>query len=1125
MKNLNEQDALAREQALNPLQSFIVQAPAGSGKTELLIRRYLVLLAQVRFPEAIIAITFTRKAAAEMRERILNALEMAAHPVNPSDKDEIRRLLAKKVLIHNKKMNWNLLANPNRLRIQTIDGFCQTLTRQMPLLSSLSEQQTPTDNPEFLYRLAARELINSLETKAPWQKALLFMLKHLDNDFNYLETLLGDLLANREQWLPYLANHDPTQLRSYLEKNLHDINQACIEELKRLIPVALRQELSELLNFSNFQSEKKLIENTDDINFWKSAQCLLFTKSDEWRKKLSQTEGFPTSDKKNKAKKEYYAGMKQRANHLIQQLQNQSGLREAFIDLKNVPPFRYSDLQWAALTALFKLLPVLVAHLKLVFQQHQKVDYTEILLCALAALGDEESPSDLTLSLDYQIEHILVDEFQDTSIAQFQLIEKLINGWQIGDGRSLFLVGDPMQSIYRFRKAEVGLFLHVRQNGIANIPLQALTLSVNFRSNHAIITWINYCFSKVLPQTENINRGAITFSPAISFHPISNEKSVETIWFNNTYTPTAEANKIITIIQKIKRQNPQDSIAILVRARTHLYSILPALQSASIPYNAIEIETLAENSAVQDILALTRALLHLGDHISWLALLRSPFCGLDLCDLYQITQFTGHNYFNATIWQQLTCFENIRLRTETKQRCRRIVPILQQCLHEKDRLLLTVWIKKTWLALGGPTTLNNPKEISHIETYLNYLEKKIHTEGDQFDLFELEAELSKIVTQSNTKLADHVDIMTIHKAKGLEYDHVILPCLHRKGSHDKAKLWLHQERLSSKNIKDFLIAPIKASHEKEDSLYNYLLGEEKQKTAYELTRLLYVASTRAKKSLTLLGMLGKTIYEPIKPNHSNSLLHHLWSALTIDTDEILSFSNYTENKLETSRLVKRLLSDWKNPSILVPEIKTTPPLNQFTYQWTYNLARIIGTVIHRLLYQITLDGLDHWKKLDFSKEKSRILRLLEQNGILPSQSIAAYEKVKKTLKNVINDPKGRWILSQEHQKAYSEYALTLSEHTKLQNIIIDRTFIDKFGVRWIIDYKTTLHQGQDLTFFLNLEMQRHKKQLERYANAFSLDPQLNRNNGIQLALYFPVQTLWCEWEYTTTLETTSATSL
>ncbi len=1112
MKNYIEQDAHARQQALDPQQSFIVQAPAGSGKTELLVRRYLVLLTRVRAPESIIAITFTRKAAAEMRLRILKSLETAQDSCC-SEKEQDRWTLAKKVLAHDKAMKWNLLAHPNRLRIQTIDSFCQTLSRQMPVLSTLADTLTPTENPEFLYRLATQELISSLEHPSSWQNSLVHLVKHLDNNFNDVEKLLSELLNRREQWLSYFVN-PPT--RKDLEKSLQAINQTIIAQLNQMIPIDLRRELTELLNFSLHQREEKPLIADDDLHFWKNAIFLLLTQEGGWRKQVEKNQGFPApTDKKNKEKKAYYTAIKQRALALIQQLKNQPDLHERLIDLKNAPPLNFSESQWTTLHALFELLPLLVANLKLVFQQYQKVDYTEILLCALAALSEGDKPTDLALNLDYQIEHILVDEFQDTSISQFQLIEKLIAGWQINDGRTLFLVGDPMQSIYRFRKAEVGLFLQVKQQGIGDIPLQALSLTVNFRSHPSIIEWINRCFRQLLPHTENINRGAITFSPAIPFHQQNAENRIKLFWFNES-DPLAEAHKIVEIIQKIKQENPQDSIVLLVRARTHLLTLLPILNEAAIPYHAVEIESLAEKSAIQDILALTRALHHLGDRISWLALLRSPFCGLDLRDLHEITQFTDSAYPTATLWQQLTCFERIPLREETKQRCRRILPILQHCLQEQGRLPVSVWIKKTWLALGGPTTLTNSADIIHIQTYLNFLEKKMLTEGEQLDFFQLEEELAKQVTQNNSKPAGAIEIMTMHKAKGLEYDHIILPSLHRQGSSDRKKLLHYQERLLTPQSKTFLLAPIKASHETEDAIYHYLVCEEKQKSRYELIRLLYVATTRAKKSLTLLGIV-KEKNKKEKPMQNDSLLHYLWPVLTPKEQEF-SFSTRITDKPPHSilnpRWLKRLPYDWKNTQCIIPTLETMATNSQFSYQWTPNTAQLTGTAIHRLLYQISQDGLSYWDDIDFDKENTRFLRLLEQTGIIASQLDHALTLLQKSLKKILQDPRGRWILSQQHQDAHSEFALTTAQNGKLQNLIIDRTFIDNTGVRWIIDYKTTPYQGDNPAIFLNTEREQHKEQLETYAATLAQLSTLKENNTIRLALYFPLHSLWCEWEYT-----------
>lgn len=109
----------------------------------------------------------------------------------------------------------------------------------------------------------------------------------------------------------------------------------------------------------------------------------------------------------------------------------------------------------------------------------------------MSALGADEAPTDLALRLDYRLRHILVDEFQDTSWLQKKLLEKLTFDWQPGDGRTLFIVGDGMQSCYGFRNANVGLFLAVRDKGIGQVSLDSLKLRVNFRSQANIVDWVN----------------------------------------------------------------------------------------------------------------------------------------------------------------------------------------------------------------------------------------------------------------------------------------------------------------------------------------------------------------------------------------------------------------------------------------------------------------------------------------------------------------------------------------------------------------------------------------------------------------------------------------------------------
>ena len=190
-------DAAERREALNPARSFIVQAPAGSGKTGLLIQRYLVLLARVRVPEEVVAITFTRKAAGEMRSRILQALRDVREGSEPqSDHEALTLQLAQAVLERDAQEGWGLEANPGRLHVQTIDALCASLTRQMPLLSRLGPVPRVAEDAEELYREAARETLALLDEEG-YAEPVAALLRHLDNHVGRAEEMLAALLRKR----------------------------------------------------------------------------------------------------------------------------------------------------------------------------------------------------------------------------------------------------------------------------------------------------------------------------------------------------------------------------------------------------------------------------------------------------------------------------------------------------------------------------------------------------------------------------------------------------------------------------------------------------------------------------------------------------------------------------------------------------------------------------------------------------------------------------------------------------------------------------------------------------------------------------------------------------------------
>ena len=172
-----------------------------------------------------------------------------------------------------------------------------------------------------------------------------------------------------------------------------------------------------------------------------------------------------------------------------------------------------------ALDALAKLLLMAAAQLTRIFNEQGECDHSEVAGAARQALTQDSSPTPLAERLGTRIRHILVDEFQDTSRDQYDLLLTLTQDWSEGDGRTLFLVGDPMQSIYGFRNAEVGRFSTVRGAGLGAIRLQPLELRRNFRSAPALVHWCNEVFARVFPEVDDVRRSAVRHLASVAARP------------------------------------------------------------------------------------------------------------------------------------------------------------------------------------------------------------------------------------------------------------------------------------------------------------------------------------------------------------------------------------------------------------------------------------------------------------------------------------------------------------------------------------------------------------------------------------------------------------------------------
>ena len=1114
---LLQADRQSRSAALDVERSSIVQAPAGSGKTELLIQRYLKLLAIVSNPEEILAITFTRKAAFEMQLRIIDALRHAREGVAPeADYERITFAAATVALARDQQLGWDLIQSPGRMRIQTVDAFSAGIARSLPLSSGLGGIGATLTGAEMssMYRDAAAATFDSLD--AADGDSVVCVLEHLDNHTGLYISHLSRMLANRDQWLAMTGSglSDPRNAaaaRQQLEKN---IERVVVQQLSRMSSHFPESSASELLALISYAVDNLLQSDhsehplcgigggnelpgnaAGDRLAWQAIAGLLLTKAGNWRKSINKNDGFPAGDKGQK--KSLYA--------LIEQLRDLPGLHENLLRTRNLPEPRYVDEQWEVLLALLKLLPLAVGELQRLFSEGAVSDHTQVALAANLALGPVDEPGDIALMLDYQLRHLLVDEMQDTSISQYGLLKKLTAGWSPGDGRTLFCVGDPMQSIYRFRDAEVGQFLLARQQGIGEVKLDSLILRRNFRSGEHLVHWFNTIFSQILPLQDDVSSGAISYSESVPVdaHANSGEYRIHPLFDAG---PEEEARCTLEVIKGCLQEHAGEGVAVLVRSRTTLPALLVELRLADIPYQALEIDKLTDLPEIIDLLALTRALCHESDRLAWLALLRGPWVGLTWKDLHGLVR----NDARSTVIELLDDDNLIAaLSADAIERITafraRIAVFTQGSATDslRDRVELA------WYALGGPSILQSAEQLDNVYRFLDVIEK-IESAGSLADVRDLDRMLDRERVSSKLDPDCRLQIMTMHKAKGLQFDHVVLHGLGRSARiGDKAVLsWL--VNTGSDGRSNMIISPVGPRSEIEnDPLHQFIEATQRDKERLELDRLLYVACTRAVKSLHLIGNVGLTADgQSYRPPIARSLLHRLWPVIEpayakafAQSGIAESAGSYTEDEPHLKSPVLRRLT--VEPPSRAPDLpgssdrRAQPaPGNEskIEYYWVGSTARHAGTIVHRWLQRMS-DGIVAIDDNDTLQRSSRLWA--RELGVKEADIDAVCDRAALALDRITSDEKGQWVLFGEGR---TELAVSGVIDGRVESLVIDRIRIDDDGVHWIVDYKTSTHEGGDLEGFFKQETERYRAQLEKYAAVYS-----NLTDAtVRTALYFPL---------------------
>ena len=1054
-------DGDVRRAATRPESSCIVQAPAGSGKTALLVTRFAKLLTGVEKPEQLLAITFTRKAAAEMRRRVIEVLDEDQDAKAARDgKDPVREALGKqleKLRQHNKASGWDLANNPSRLQIKTIDSFAMSLAGRLPLASGFGRRSQPLEDAAELYSKAAHKLLNRLFKDDPLSGEVGRFLELNDNNVDRARRLLVDMLRRRDQWLDQVrsvAGADRATAQAVLARGVKRLVDRVTGEVERSIPCDLQNELRWMVAFAAGNGIDPQLPST----LWPAAASLCMTQGGSFRKMLNKRQGFPAD---RKAEKE-------RAIDAIEALKQRVS-EEGFARLSRLPEPSLTEDQTDDLMAVCTVLILAVADLSEIMRTEGSTDFTELNLAARRALRSSDGgPTELALALDYKIRHMLIDEFQDTSTSQYELFELLVEGWGgPDDGTSLFAVGDPMQSIYRFRDADVTLFERAKSRGINQVALDSLELVTNFRSKPDVVGWVNRTFAKVMGKQSDPLTGQVPYSESKAHQGANGDQGVQARLFD---FHTQEVAALVERIQAIKRQRPDDSIATLVRSRNHLPDILTALRTAGIKWRATDIDPLAEVPAVTDLLSLASALADPKDALAWLSVMRAPWVGLELPDLERAAKL---EVFDPVRLQELA---DSALTPDGAQRLQRLQGTLARWLPQRHERPPRSSLEGIWLECGGAAAYGNAAAIDHAEQLFELVDQ---LGPDGWDATQLRRQAERLFAADNAP--EKLEVLTIHKAKGLEWDHVLLPRLNGTTQGDTPPLLRWRIQKNDRTGDDLLMA-VKGT----GGLYDWLGDEEKSREINERRRLLYVACTRAKRSLMLTAAKWRSPSEcgdegRWKPP-SASLLALLWEENWGEAAETPADQGPQPppQEAEQPKHLHRLPEGFKWQPPQRPPLRLPHALAESTTSTpdTAGSQRevVFGELIHECLRRLSERPLPENANAWASAQRANWQRQLRAAGLPEANVEACVAEAIRQVSAVLGDETGRWLLGPRHNAA-SEYGITGVLEGALVSVRLDRTF-EADGQRWIIDYKTGQIDANEAS--INAFAARHRPQLARY---------------------------------------------
>lgn len=946
--------------ACNPYHSVVVEACAGSGKTWLLVGRMLRLLLAGAKPSELLAITFTKKAAQEMQERLMALLESLALV---SDEEAMTLLRERGVAEQDmatqlpiaRALYERILSSDQHVSIDTFHSWFIRLLQLAPLASgvphgySLAEQTSDLIHDAFIRLL---QLVQKAEQQ-PLKEALLSLYDQLGDSSTH--DLLHTFMDKRAEWWAstQLEDHD-------VDTPVNWLMDLCGEDAVRDARLSLWSDvvlkdrvltIARLLGQGTDANQKTAVEIESGVTDGASLDNF-----NRLKDQFCTQAGKPRSAKSNKALKvaldSHFEGDAESAFK-----DEFTAIAEALLTLEA----RSAEMQVMAMNkALFTVGDAFIRLYQEIKAEQRIVDFTDLEWQVYRLLLNEEHAAYLQVRLDARYKHILLDEFQDTNPIQWSVIQSWLNAYS-EEWPSMFVVGDPKQSIYRFRRAEPRVFAAAREL-LAAHGAQILQANQTRRNATAIVEVLNTSFAGenlFSPQTTlGLNGGAVWRLPLIQTaveDDVVEENALRlpletALVEDEDERRLEEGRQLAQVLHHLKhhlsvgeRLMQWQDVMILVRKRTHLSAYETAFREANIPFLSDRRGGLLDSLEIADLMALLTFCVTPHDNRALAHVLKSPIIGASDQDLMQIAQQEEGFWWerlnkmrqeNALSFELLYAVDILNKWIKHAQ----YLPVhdfLDQVVHQGE--LMQRYAQYA-------TALNREQVLGNIEAFLGM---SLEIDAGRYPslpkflealhLLQNQAESDAPNAASIDVTTDAVCMMTVHSAKGLEAPVVVLlDTNHSEGKTDHMGILCHwpEDSVYPDHFSAF------AKKETRGFARTPLFDEEDQFRAQEDLNLLYVAITRAKQLCIVSGIADK---------RSGDVKEGSWYArVRGDVLEEIDPQTLPEQTRDTE-----IVSGTFDLSVFKPQSRPNPekPIA------AYSSAEIEeGVILHGLLERLAMQG-------------------------------------------------------------------------------------------------------------------------------------------------------------------------